>query len=269
VAARINHDGVSRSTAGQDLLALSSALKWAVRRRLIPYNSLVGYEFDLQKTTRDRVFTEPEIRAMLSAANRLGHVQIFAVVAVMHWSAIRPKELVKTQYRNVDFAQGWIRVTPAVDKMERGRIATLMPEGAAALRELPRKGTDWLFESSRAPNRPFSYATLNRQWHNVVDVAGLAPNDDGKCAELYSMRHTLATKLAIDYNLGPYELCAYMGWKNVAQAMTYVKAQERQLVATSAKLQAARGDAHTRNPMSPSSRQLTHTEPAIAPKGQK
>lgn len=269
VAARIHHDGVSRSTAGQDLLALSSALKWAVRRRLIPYNSLVGYEFDLQKTTRERVFTEPEIRAMLSAANRLGHMQIFAAIAVMHWTSIRPKELIKTPYPHVDFAQGWIRVLPSIDKMERGRMATLMPEGAAALRELPRKGTAWLFESSINPTRPMSYATLNRQWHDVVDVAEIAPNENGECAELYSMRHTLATKLAIDYGLGPYELCAYMGWKNVAQAMTYIKAQERQLLATSAKLQAARRDAHTRNPVSDSSRQLTHMAPEIAPKGQK
>lgn len=269
VAARVHKDGVSRSTAGQELLALSSALKWAARRRLIPYNSLVGYEFDLQKSTRDRVFTEPEIRAMLSAAKRIGHVQIFAAVAVMHWTSIRPKELIKTPYPHVDFVQGWIRVLPSIDKMDRGRMATLMPEGAAALRQLPRKGTNFLFESPMHPSRPMSYATLNRQWHDVVDVAQIQPNENGECAELYSMRHTLATKLAIDYGLGPYELCAYMGWKNAQQAMTYVKAQERQLLATSAKLQAARSDAHTRNPVSPSSLQQTHIETSITPKGQK
>lgn len=254
VGARVTLDRVSHSTAGQEIQAFISAQKWATRRRLIPYNSFSGYEFDLRKTTRERVFTEDEIREMLSAARRLGHVQVFAAIAVMHWTSIRPKELIKTPYSSVDFAQGWIRILPSIDKMERGRMATLMPEGAAALRELPRKGTTWLFESSIRQSHPFSYATLNRQWHAVVDVAQIAPNADGHCAELYSMRHTLATKLAIDYNLGPYELCAYMGWKNVAQAMTYVKAHERQLLATSAKLQAARGDAHTRNPKSPSKR---------------
>lgn len=224
--------GVSQCTAASEIQALITVLRWAQRRRLVTDNPLSGLEIVLDKGKRERTFSREEIAAILDAAKRLGLGEVYAVTSVMAGSGIRPKELLSTRIENVDLAKRLINVPAAIAKTGKARQVALLPEGAAAMAKLIGKRRE-------GPVFRQAYTTFNGHWRKCVDFAGIAKNKNGTRAQTYSLRHTLATRLAIELGFGPFELCAAMGWSNPAQAATYVKTQETALLSSATKLQAA------------------------------
>lgn len=229
--------GVARSTAAQELQTLVTAVNVAVKRRKFPYNPLAGYEFDVKKSERDRIYTMAEIDALADGARRGGVMEVHAFILVMKRTGIRPLELLQTEWDNVDLETGAVWVPDDVAKTGVGRACAVWPEALAALQELPRVN-GYLFASPRRKADHASYATINRQWHKAVDVSGIALNEDGSRPELYSLRHTLATRLALEEGYETAQLMAAMGWTNPLQARAYVRPGMRQAIESAAKLQA-------------------------------
>lgn len=232
-------EGRSEGYAGQCVRALNTALELCVRRRLIVENPIRGFELAAAKVRRDRVFTPCEIAAMLDAARRMGLVEIFAMISILKDSGVRPGELRKLRATDVDFGAGVIRVPSKVAKTGRARSVALLPDGAVALRTLSRRSrTGFLFESDRV-DAPISYSVLWAQWVRVIEFVPIRPNTDGSRPLLYSLRHTLATKLGMDLGWSPHQIATWMGWENAGQAATYVRAQDEHLRAGAAALLAA------------------------------
>lgn len=240
IAARVQ-GGVCRSTAGQDLQTLITAINFAIKRKRLTANPLQGYEFALCKGGRDRAFTEAEIDAMLKAARKLKAWQVFAVISVMGWTGARPSELLNSKADAIEWNTGVLTIAADVAKTGVARAAVVLPDGLAALKKVARKRSQWLIPSVRFKERPCSYAMLNRQWLAVVAAAGIAPNKDGSRAELYAMRGTLATKLVYEHGYSTFELMGAMGWTSPSQAKSYVRTGEKQMLAQAAKLQAKKG----------------------------
>lgn len=129
-------------------------------------------------------------------------------------------------------------VDESIAKTGVERFCAVWPDALDALRELPQTG-EFMFPSPRNPRKPVSYASINRQWNWIVDVAGIAPNEDGTRAELYALRGTLATRLALEEGYEITQLMLAMGWSNPLQARAYVRTGARQVGEMAARLQAA------------------------------
>lgn len=240
IAKRIEKDGVARTTAGQELQALGTAIRVAIRRGRLPYNPLTGYEYDLQTGSRDRAYTDEEIESLLDASLRCKNtLYIRAVVLVMRDTGIRPKELLSSAKANLNWATGSLLIPVGVAKSKRERWCVIWPEALSALQAISRSDSPWLFPSPRNPLKRISKAAINEQWRKIADVARLAPDDDGTPAELYSMRGTLATKRALEDNMSDERLMAAMGWTDRDQIKAYVRRRERQMLEEAARLQAS------------------------------
>jgi len=222
-------EGVSRGTAAQEITALGTALTWAVRRRKLPYSPLAGWESGARQGTRDRVYTDAEIDGVLRVAKLLGDTRTFAVVSVMRWTGIRPIELLRSRKRDLD-AFGVLHVPDDVAKTGVARDCVLQPEAVAALAQVPSRGSAFLLESPRDTGKHASLSSLEQGWRKCAEASGLASNDDGSPPLLYSMRHTLATKLALEKGYGEFELCQAMGWADVGMARKYVRGTRKHLL---------------------------------------
>lgn len=228
-------EGVTRTTAGQELVSLSAVLTWGVRRRKLNFNPLTGYQYKLRHGTRDRLYTDDEIDALLSACLRTESVEMHAIVSVMRWSGVRPKEIYTSRRSALDFKTGLLTITAEVSKTGVERVAAILPDALASLRLLP--DSLWLVPSYKDPSKHIPKETLTGQWHRVVDVSCIAW-EDGKRPILYSLRHTLATKLALEYSYGVFELCAAMGWTDPGMAKKYVKPGAKHALDMAARIQA-------------------------------
>ncbi len=239
IAERVEQ-GVSLSFANQQIMGLITVCRLAVRRRLIRENPLHGFEFTAARTRRDRVYTPEEIARILDACVRADLDALFVVVSVMSGSGIRPIELLRTRRADVDFEAGTIFVPAETAKTGVARTVALQPEGANALRSFlsnEKRPSKFVFRSSRASDdKHMSYSAINLAWHKAVDIAGIKPNSNGTCAQIYSIRHSLASRLALELGFQPFELAAAMGWGCVDEAATYVKAQKTHLLASAARL---------------------------------
>lgn len=232
--------GVSRGTAGQDLQMLSSAINWAVKRGKVPYNPLAGYEYDLQHGTRERLFTDAEIDRLIDAAKRIECQQVVAVIEIMRWSGVRPREILKSRRESLDFKTGLLTVTADVAKTGVERFSALMPRAVEAIRSLPV--SEWLIPAWTSPKKPQPYSSFNYKWNDTVDVAGIAPNKDGSRAICYGLRHTLATRLALEYGFSAFELMSHMGWSDISMAKRYVKPGATHALAMATRLQSLKRD---------------------------
>lgn len=228
-------EGVTRTTAGQELVTLSAVLTWAVRRRKLSFNPLTGYQFKLKHGTRDRLYTDDEVDALLSACLRTESVEMHSIISIMRWTGVRPKEIYTSRRSSLDFKTGLLTVTEEVAKTSVERVAAILPDALASIRLLP--DSMWLIPSYKDPSKHIPKETLTGQWHRVVDVSCINW-ENGKRPILYSMRHTLATKLALEYGYGVFELMAAMGWTDPGMAKKYVKPGAKHALDMAARIQA-------------------------------
>lgn len=227
-------EGVARSTAAQDIQALGAVFSWAVDRRKMRFNPLSDFKPRAKSGTRDRLYSDSEVDAFLDASRRLGSEEVYALVTIMRWTGLRPLEILTSRRESLDFSTGLLTVTAEVAKTGVERAAAILPDGLAALRQM--RPSPWLIPAIRNTANPYPQTTLFLAWKKVVDVSKVLWVR-GKKPELYSMRHTLATKLALDFNYGIFELCAAMGWTSVDTAKKYVKPGARHALEMAEKLQ--------------------------------
>lgn len=225
---------ITRSHAAQCLQGLITVLTWAVKRRMLKENPLAGYEAAVPCNRRSRVFTPREISDVLFACKKADCPDAFVVVAVMKDSGVRPIELMSLKREHVDLKSGLLTIPATIAKTGVQRSVALAADGIKALRAYSkgRKPTDPLFARC-------CYSTMSSQWRKACEVAAIRNNKDGTPPLLYSLRHTLATRLATELGFQPFELAQWMGWSNIQQAATYVKTTETALLSSAGKLNAA------------------------------
>ena len=219
---------VSQNSASQEAIMLLCLAKWAMQRGLIGTSKIRGMDLRGESSGPKRVYTPQEIDAILDACRRCNLRELFAIVTIMRGNGVRPVELLRLKWVNIDLDRGLVYFTKNMVKNRRPRTMALLREGVEALRGLgPGEPNDWVFPGRQTAGRPRSHlslSTIDDQWGKARDVAMIAPNDDGSAPILYAMKHTLATKLARQMKFGEYELDAAMGWvPGSREAKTYVQ----------------------------------------------
>jgi integrase len=172
-------EGLSPSTIGLIHSVLSSALKRAVRWKLIKHN--VCKDVDTPRIQREEVrpFTTEQVRALLSAASedRLEALWILALSTGM-----RSAELLGVKRQQMDFERGTLAVNrtfyngvEGTPKSKNGRRTLKLPYKAlAALREHIEQGqyedNDLLFLSNTG--KPiWSYSFVMHYWKPLTERA--------------------------------------------------------------------------------------------------
>ena len=238
-------DGVCESTAGQELRALSAAMRLSVKRGKILYNPLFGYDITAPQKDRDRCYLDEEIDRQLEFAIKCRAPEVFAVATIMRNTGIRPKELLRSKSPNLNWATGALFIPGDVAKTKKPRWCVIRQDGLEALRAIAKPGNHWLVPGRRtrhgrlANAAPLSQSTLNKQWRTVSEASGLALGPDGELPELYDLRGTLATRLGLVEGYEITQLMAAMGWTNPKQAEKYVRTGERQMLEQAARLEAS------------------------------
>lgn len=235
IADLVTQAGVTRTTAVVYLVSLNAVLNWAVDQGKLRFNPLQGYKLTRKHANRERLFTDDEIDAFLRAALRLNARQIHAVISIMRWSGVRPNEIRLSARSSLDPRTGLLVVTEEIAKTNKERVVAILPDAMASLRQLP--DSKWLIPAKDV-SKPMPMSTLMAQWERVVDVSGVEWQPATKRPELYSMRHTLATRLALEHGYGAFELMAAMGWESVSMAARYVRPGAKHALEMASRIQA-------------------------------
>ncbi|HEX7124883.1 MAG TPA: site-specific integrase [Thermodesulfobacteriota bacterium] len=197
--------GLSARTVRYVHAVLSSALKQAVRWRMLIRNPAEAVDLPKQDRKEMRALTEDEVAKFVAAAasDRCGPVFLFALATGM-----RPSEYLGLQWQDVDLRAGTVTVRRVVvqragtwrytePKTSRSRRTIPLPASITRLlREhfmaSPFKApTDPVFASHEG--RPLDeHSTVRRRFKAVLKKAGLPST-----IRLYDLRHTCATLLLV------------------------------------------------------------------------
>lgn len=252
---------VSESYAVQEVRGLITMLHALTKAGKLTVNRLAGMELGggrrkQQRKKRRRVYTDQEIESLLRHARLLGARRVRAVIAVMNWSGVRPGELIQLGWHH-RAGDGMVTVPEDVAKTGVEREFPLLADGQAALEELREAGSPWFFPSPYGDRQPISYTPIYLEWVRVAEAANLAPNHDGSRPLLYSMRHTLATRLGFELHWGDRQIADWMGWENAEQASAYVTAQRRHILDQARMIEESSGQLPAVRPR-PTDRDVTH-----------
>ena len=161
---------------------------WLYERGLIPTIELAGIKKAVQERGRERVLSDPELRAILKATN--DHAPFSDVIVTLLHTAMRRGEAANLQPRDLDFDAMTIRVRAEVAKTNQTRLLPMDAALAPMLKERAgRVGEQkYIFGDGTDYRRPFGgwdrRVTVLRQLVGANEAWGL-----------HDVRRTVATRL--------------------------------------------------------------------------
>ena len=140
--------GTARNAFGH----LSRAFSWAIGSgfgiSVNPCRALRPADLLGAKVARDRILSDPELRAVWGASEAAGY-PYGPLTRLLLLSGQRLAQIAELQWREIDFEQRRISFSPARMKMKTAFILPLAPDALALLRSLPRfTGGDYVFSST-------------------------------------------------------------------------------------------------------------------------
>lgn len=150
--------------AGRTLAYGRACFSWARKRGMVAENPFHDLPVAAGKTSRDRVLTESELRAIWSGASGLGW-PFGPLIQLLLLTAQRREEVAGMRWTEIS-ADGSTWVIPAErSKNGRAHIVHLAPAAKDILRQLPRlNSTDLIFTTTeRSPVSGFSKAKARLQ----------------------------------------------------------------------------------------------------------
>jgi integrase len=146
--ADLERDGRSDWTRHQAATVLGTALRRAVRLKLIPFNPAAELVKPRPKETEVEVFTEDQCRLFLAACagNRLEALFVLALT-----SGMRQGELLGLHWPEVDFEAGIVKVIQTLKAQKGGGFSLEPPKSKRSRRtiDLPRVALDALADHRR------------------------------------------------------------------------------------------------------------------------
>lgn len=139
---------VSPRSMMNDKLALSRLLSWCVERprKWIPTNPVAQVRVEVPESGEPPILTLPQVRTLLEAArnHRGGRAKVAGrlvpyLVASL-WAGIRPGELARLKWEQLDLAGGTIRVRQAESKTGPPRVVELPANLLAWLQWCQKRG---------------------------------------------------------------------------------------------------------------------------------
>ena len=211
VYAKMQERGLSARTVRYTHAVLHSALKQAVRWRLIPSNP--AEDVDLPRVTRSemKALDVEGVRRLLEAARS---DRLYALWLLLATCGLRPSEALALKWEDFDPVAGTLRVERALTRPRKGggwsfedvkrpssrRTIQLPAAAVQALKEHRKRqaaerlfhGPEWqdhglIFTTSIGT--PLDVTNLNRAFKRLLKAAGLPD------MRLYDLRHTTATLL--------------------------------------------------------------------------
>lgn len=192
IAARLNqivseHGATAAARARQSLSAFFS---WAVREGMIESNPVIGTNDPASHIdARDRVLTEPELRAIWSAC---GDNDFSRIIRLLMLTGCRRDEIGGLQWSELDLERGLLSIPGARTKNHHALNLTLPAAAVSILRSIGRReGRDYVFGERGGTYSAWSYSTLNFN-------ARIAARQGKPIAawRIHDIRRTVATGMA-------------------------------------------------------------------------
>jgi integrase len=213
-----HRDGYATGTINRELRVLRRSLRLAVEWKVLetaPAISMAGPE-----AKRERVVSDEEFARYIACASPL----LAEVARILFESGLRPEECHRLEWPDISFA--------------RNRLLVRYGKTAAARRQIPlsrnvRGVLESRWQDAGRPETGFVFVaptksghiehyTLKKQHRNALRRSGV------RGFLLYSLRHSFATRIAP--RVDAWTLCRIMGWASLSIAMTYVHANEKNVL---------------------------------------
>jgi integrase len=212
--------GRAVGTVNRELRVLRRSLRLAAKWRILRKEDLPEVSMAGAEVRRDRVVGDAEFAVYISKASPL----LRDLAVLLHESGMRPEEAHRLEWRFVSFehnrmliphgksaaARRQLPLTPNVRQMLERRASELQP-----------LGIPYVFPAATT-SQHVEHWTFRKQHAIALKKSGIEP------FELYSLRHTFATRIAP--RCDAWSLCRIMGWNTLAIAMTYVHASDKQVL---------------------------------------
>ena len=191
--------------------SLSAFFAFAIREGLTEVNPVLGTGKADEGPSRDRVLSEAELRAVLSA---LGSDPFSEIVRLLVLSAQRREEIGSLQWSEIDFDRGLIILSPARTKNKR-------------LHELPISSQVWAILERQPRRNEFVFGRRWTSWSNArVCLDQRLP--EMPSWRLHDLRRTAATIMADRLDLLPHIIEAvlnHVSGSRAGVAGVYVRAK--------------------------------------------
>lgn len=172
--------------ANRILEQLSKMFKLAVEWELLPENHRLPTSKvrSYPERSRDRFVNQDEMERLATAINGARSRQVQALLWLYLLLGLRKNELLKLQWKDIDFKQREIRI----ERTKNGRVhyVQLSTEAVGILEAQPRM-CEYVFPG-RVPGASLTH--FNQSWHSIREKAGL---DD---VTLHDLRRTVGSWLA-------------------------------------------------------------------------
>jgi len=212
------HHQRSGATLNRYLAALSTALQWAIRRRLTPkgwHNPARDVRRAQESAGRVRFLSKDECHRLLSVARISAWSKLFLLILMAVVTGARRGELLGLRYRDLnlpDAEEGSGTATLHSTKNGDMRCLVLTP---AVCREIRRHGIGapdgLLFPGKFRPHQPYS---IEEAWRRALRLARI------EGFRFHDLRHTCASYLA-QSGASLLEVADVLGHRSLAMTKRY------------------------------------------------
>ena len=214
--------GLSDTTVRKMGILLSSALKQAVKEKLIRVNVASGVKLPPKKAHEMRVLSHEEIRNVLLQARE---EEAYEILLLELSTGLRRGELCGLKWIDLNLSTGALRVCRQVIRTESGLVETdlktkdsertvYLPGSVLEVMRTLKQRTDseWIFPSPWDSAKPRDPQGLRKKVIRVLEHAGI------EGVRLHDLRHTFATT-AIEYGMDIKTLSMIIGHTSAATTL--------------------------------------------------
>jgi integrase len=126
---------------------------WAVEQETIPTSPLAGLKAPAEEKSRDRILSDPELRAVWQAAGQIGTYG--ALVRLLVLTGQRRGEIAGLTWAEIDSKKLLITLPRERVKNDRSHEIPLSPQAAALIEALPRLSDRYVFSLGSVPINGF------------------------------------------------------------------------------------------------------------------
>lgn len=179
-----------RYVANRTLALVSHMFSWAEREGLLPEghpNPARGVR-RFREESRDRWLKPTEVRAVVAAVEREPSLRIRAYFWLLLLTGCRKRELLRVQWRDVDFDSGLLQLRNT--KNGRGHFVPLTEPAQLILKELPQRGATPYVFAGATEGEHMTVGRIDSAWRRIRRAAGCED------ARLHDVRRTVGSWLA-------------------------------------------------------------------------
>ena len=206
-------------------ITLQRIIDYAMENRYMPYQKITLTLPKMKPIEKREILTNEQIVLLVKAQKEYHPAWVFLVMLA---TGLRPSELFRIRYTDVDFDKKWIHVKES--KTGNGIRVIPLPQYIVDIIEADRKSLndkgifpEYVFHQSTNPLNAHTATTLNMNWHtalrkmDILNGAKLYRNqvvestlENGEKLTPYNLRHTYCTMLN-DCEIGEYFKKRLMG----------------------------------------------------------